>query len=104
MSSEQDFRCTGCVALRLLKHRELVRANTLVARNAGLQSPARKISTERPRKGSCAESSHRRFLPITIVNVPAVQRRLLCSRILKRLSNRPLPCSFRNIVGKRQQG
>src|SRR5262245_11073574 len=98
MAREQYLGGPSRIAFRLLKHRKLVGINRLIAMYARLQMPPSKVAAKRAREGSRSKAADRRALPVAVVNMPTIQGRFLCPRILERLPNRASPGGFGNIV------
>jgi hypothetical protein len=103
MPRKQNSRRAGIVAFGFLKHRKLIGIYGLVAVNARLQMPAGKIAAKGSRKSSRAESANRRTLPISVINVAAIERGLACPAIFQGLANRSLPRSFGDLIGERSR-
>ena len=72
MAVHQYLRYAMCVALRLLKHGELVGIADAIVVHACLDVPAREVSAIGAGKRARAEAAHGRALPIAVVDVVAV--------------------------------
>src|SRR4051812_25587061 len=98
MPRGEDFRGPCGIAFSLLIDRKLIDPNRFVFVNATFDVPSRKIPSIGARKSSCPESADRRALPKAIINMAAIQRRLLGASVRERLTDRPCPGGFRDIV------
>src|SRR5436853_7684898 len=91
-------------AFRFLIHSELVFINCLIFVHAILNVPAREVAAISSRESAGAKSANRSSLPVAIVNMSGVKRRLLCPRIGQRQTDGTLPCSFWNGVSGKRPG
>src|SRR5262249_42950193 len=104
MISGQHLREAFRLALRLLKHSELVPRYRLILVDTGFDVPACKIAAVRPGKRSCSKTAYGSALPIPVVDMARIESRLLPAGTLHGFANSSFPGSLRNFVPGTRRG
>src|SRR5271168_2845273 len=74
MAGHQDLRDPLSITLRLLVHRELIYINGFILVHACLDVPTCEVTAVRARERARTHATHRRALPIAVINVGAIFR------------------------------